>query len=299
MINYHSCPSCGSGNIRQQLEVKDYTVSQQVFSIWKCCDCTLCFTQGVPGLAEIGPYYQSDNYISHTDTKEGIVNRLYHAVRKRTLQNKLRLIQRITGLQQGTLLDIGAGTGAFLHAMQQAGWQTNGVEPDPTAREYAKELYGLSLDNPDALSSMASARFDAITLWHVLEHVHDLHGYIENSKKLLKPGGKIIIAVPNYTSHDAAIYKNYWAAYDVPRHLYHFSPAAMRQLLDKHGLRIERVLPMWYDSFYVSMLSEKYKTGNNNYTKAIFNGFMSNIKAIFNRQKCSSLIYVIDKKEVR
>lgn len=297
MINYQSCPCCGSAHIQQQLNVKDHTVSQQFFSIWQCSDCTLRFTQSVPGLGEIGAYYQSDNYISHTDTKEGIINRLYHAVRKRTLQRKLQLIKRTTGRQQGVIVDIGAGTGAFLHTMQQARWQVQGIEPDENTRQRAKELYGLSLDNPDKLNTLASSHFDAVTMWHVLEHVHDLHGYIENIKRIVKPGGKIIIAVPNYTSYDATVYKNNWAAYDVPRHLYHFSPTAMQQLLKKHNLTLKDTLPMWYDSFYVSMLSEQYKTGRSNHAKAIFNGLISNLKAAFNRKKCSSLIYIIDKKD--
>lgn len=297
MINYQSCPSCGSAHIASTLNVKDHTVSQQTFAVWECRDCTLRFTQGVPGPDEIGAYYQSENYISHTDTKEGIVNRLYHAVRKRTLQQKLQLIKRTTGLQQGTILDIGAGTGAFLHTMQQAGWKTQGIEPDANARQRAAELYGLSLDSPDQLPALPAAHFDAVTMWHVLEHVHDLHGYIDNCKRILKPGAKLIIAVPNYTSYDAAVYKENWAAYDVPRHLYHFSPCAMRLLLEKHGLQLKTVKPMWYDSFYVSMLSEQYRAGHADHISAVFNGFMSNIKAIFNRQQCSSLIYIIGKED--
>lgn len=272
-------------------------VSQQTFPVWECSDCTLRFTQDIPGPEAIGAYYQSADYISHTDTKKGLINRLYHAVRKRTLRGKLQLIKRVSSRQQGILLDIGAGTGAFLHTMQKAGWEIQGVEPDETTRSRAKERYGLTLQSPENLSLSAAAHFDVVTLWHVLEHVHDLQGYLQNIKRVVKPGGKIVIAVPNYTSCDAAIYQENWAAYDVPRHLSHFSPAAMRILLERHGLTIKDILPMWYDSFYVSMLSEQYKNGRPGYIKAIFNGFLSNLKAIFDRQKCSSLIYVIDKKD--
>ena len=295
MINYQSCPCCGSTHIQQRLNVNDYTVSRQIFAVWDCSGCTLRFTQGVPEPAEIGAYYQSDNYISHTDTKQGIINRLYHAVRKRTLRNKQKLIERVTGLQQGRLLDIGAGTGAFLHTMQQTGWQIQGIEPDAAARQRAEELYALSLDSPEQLDTLPSSFFDAVTLWHVLEHVHDIHGYIEHIKRVVKPGGKVVIAVPNYTSYDATIYGQYWAAYDVPRHLYHFSPLSMQRLLEKHRLSLKDTLPMWYDSFYVSMLSEQYQTGRSHHMKAVLNGCISNLKAIFNRKKCSSLIYIIDK----
>lgn len=298
MINYQSCPGCGSAHIQQQLNVKDHTVSGEIFAVWQCHDCTLRFTQGIPGLTAIGAYYQSDNYISHTDTKEGIINRLYHAVRKKTLQSKLKLIKAVTGLQKGAIADIGAGTGAFLHTLQQAGWNIQGIEPDATARQRAGELYGLSLDGPDQLSALATGHFDAVTMWHVLEHVHDLHGYIDTVKRIVKPGGKIIIAVPNYTSYDAKVYKEHWAAYDVPRHLYHFSPGAMEQLMEKHDLVLKDIRPMWYDSFYVSMLSEQYKTGRPGPVSAVFNGLISNISAIFNRRKCSSLIYIAAKKNV-
>ena len=137
--------------------------------------------------------------------------------------------------------------------------------------------------------------FDAITLWHVLEHVHDLQGYITKLKLLLKENGKLFIAVPNYTSNDAVIYKEFWAAYDVPRHLYHFSPQSMKMLIEKHGMRIEQYKPMWYDSFYVSMLSSKYKNGKTNLTASFFNGLRSNSKAIGNVERCSSVVYIIKK----
>lgn len=292
MILYDSCPVCGSKNILPALTVKDYTVSHEFFEIWECRHCTLRFTQNVPEEEEITSYYQSHNYISHSNTSEGLINNLYHKVRKRTLIQKKNLVKKLTRIKRGTILDIGSGTGAFLNTMQKASWKVNGLEPDTNARKKALELYNLKLDSSEKLYSLTPGSFDAITMWHVLEHVHDLHAYINQIKNLLKPGGKIFIAVPNHTCYDEEIYREFWAAYDVPRHLYHFSPASIKELLSLHGLHVEKMKPMWYDSFYVSMLSEKYKTGRSNPLKAFFNGLLSNGQALVNVEKCSSVIYV-------
>lgn len=295
MIHYTHCPVCNSEKIAPQLTAEDFTVSHQQFSVWHCSNCTLRFTQDVPAQDAIGPYYQSDSYISHSDTKKGLVNTLYHLVRKRTLNGKRKMVIAETGMSRGAILDIGCGTGAFLHTMKIAGWEITGLEPDDTARKKAAELYGLQPEGPDKLFQLQPASYNAITMWHVLEHVHQLHDYIKQLAALVAPKGKIIIAVPNYTSKDAEMYQEFWAAYDVPRHLYHFSPASMRQLISSYGLTVKKVKPMWFDSFYVSMLSEQYKTGKGNIVKAFFNGFISNCKAFTDKERCSSVIYIIEK----
>ena len=296
MIVYNSCPNCGAKNIFHALDAKDYTVSGEQFEIWECKNCTQRFTQNIPGAERIGRYYQSENYISHSDTSKGFVNSLYHKVRKRTLVQKRKLIEKYTQKKSGNFLDVGAGTGAFLNTMKKAGWVCTGIEPDLSARKRALELYQVNLKESNYFFSLPAESFDAITLWHVLEHVHELHQYVEQLKNLLTTGGKLFIAVPNYTSKDAKIYKQYWAAYDVPRHLYHFSPDAMKTLLNAHGLKIETIKPMWYDSVYVSMLSEKYKTGKSNPAKAFINGMASNLETVFHKSKCSSLIYIASRK---
>jgi 2-polyprenyl-3-methyl-5-hydroxy-6-metoxy-1,4-benzoquinol methylase len=296
IITRNACPVCNSATISNQLRAEDYTVSHQQFEIWECANCSLRFTQNVPDLLAVTDFYQSDNYISHTDTDKGIINKLYHLVRKTTLKRKLHLIEQTTGIQKGTLLDIGAGSGAFAHTMQQAGWGVTGLEPDAATRQRAAALYNLELQDTGALFQLPAPGFDAITLWHVLEHVHELHAYIEQIKLLLKEKGRALIAVPNYTSYDAQTYRQYWAAYDVPRHLYHFSPAAVKNLLKQHGLQLLAIKPMWFDSFYISMLSEQYKNGKNNFIKAVWTGMLSNLTALFNKERCSSVIYVIGKQ---
>jgi cyclopropane fatty-acyl-phospholipid synthase-like methyltransferase len=240
-------------------------------------------------------YYQSENYISHTNTSKGLVNRIYQWVRKRTLKQKASLILRATGLPHGNLLDMGSGVGAFVREMSDRGWKVTGLEPDPLARNAAMKFFHSELRDVNTFYQLEAANFDAITLWHVLEHVHELHAYMDQLKNLLSASGKIFIAVPNYTSADARKYKEYWAAYDVPRHLYHFSPLSMKLLVEKHGLVLKETLPMWFDSYYISLLSSKYKNGKTNWPGAMLAGWKSNRKAKEDATKCSSLIYIIEK----
>lgn len=284
-----------TGAAREVFSAKDNTVSHKMFAVWECSACTARFTQDVPGQDAIGVYYAAESYISHTDTKEGFINKAYHAVRKRTLASKRNLVQKQTGLDKGNILDVGSGTGAFLHTMKTAGWQVTGLEPDAAARAKAASLYQVNAIPSAALFDLVPGSYDAITMWHVLEHVHQLHEYVEQLKNLLSQNGKLFIAVPNYTSKDAQVYKAHWAAYDVPRHLYHFSPHSMEILMKMHGLQVNKIKPMWFDSFYVSMLSEQYKNGKGNMISACWNGMLSNLKTIFNRERCSSVIYIISK----
>lgn len=296
VLHYSNCPSCRCENIKPVMSAMDHTVSHETFAVWECERCGLRFTQDVPDEGSIGPYYRSDSYISHSNTKKGFVNNLYHMVRRETLAEKYRLVASATRLKQGKLLDIGAGTGAFVAYMQGCGWEVTGLEPDASARGVAWTDNQVQLLDAGQLFSLPQEGFDAITLWHVLEHVHDLHGYMEQLKKLIRRSGRIFIAVPNYTSYDARVYKENWAAYDVPRHLYHFSPAALQTLVVGHGLQLLGSQPMWYDSFYISMLSEKYRdAGRGNMVRAGLTGLVSNVKAFVNKSRCSSLIYVISK----
>lgn len=293
MHSYDQCPVCLSTNFREVLQAKDHTVSKKDFSISHCDNCSFRFTNPVPGQNDIGPYYQSDEYISHSDTSKGIINKAYQIVRKRTLKQKRNIIKRFTGKPAGSLLDIGAGTGAFLNTMKTANWQVKGIEPDETARSKAKEVWNIDLNPATDFYDLEEGKYDAITMWHVLEHVHELEAYLEKIFKLLKKNGKYIVAVPNYTSHDAAKYKEFWAAYDVPRHLYHFSPDALQHLVERKGFKLVDIKRMPYDSFYVSMLSEKIKNGS--MIRGVWNGFCSWIVSWGKKSRCSSIIYLIEK----
>lgn len=289
------CPLCGNSQISSTLSVKDYSISQETFQLKNCNSCNFLFTTPIPDQDKIGRYYASDVYISHTDSNKGVIEQLYQLVRKRTLAGKRKLIASLSYREKGSILDYGCGTGAFLNEMKLNGWEAHGIEPDAGARAKAEQLIGGVVGLPSDLSSLATQSYDVISMWHVLEHVHDLNGTIQEIKRLLKPEGKLFVAVPNHQSFDAQHYGAFWAAYDVPRHLHHFSPDTMKSLMERNGLKIVAKKGMWFDSFYVSMLSEKYKAGKINYLKAFCIGLFSNVVACLKVEKCSSLIYVISK----
>lgn len=287
------CPVCSTGSPVKIFQVKDYSVSGEMFDVLECKNCGLRVTYPVPGIDRIRNYYQSEDYISHHNASKGIVNSLYRLVRKFTVRKKRQLIKKISGKEHGLLLDVGSGTGFFPAEMIKAGWVTTGLEPDEQARVAALSLNRIELLPSENLYQLPEKTFDVITLWHVLEHVHDLYGYMQQFKKLMKPDGLLLIAVPNFSSHDASVYGNFWAAYDVPRHLYHFNPAAMKVLAERSGLIVHNIKPMWFDSFYVSLLSSRYRYGSVKWISAVHTAILSNMKARKEISKCSSLIYVL------
>lgn len=289
------CPVCNHPKTFFALQVKDFSVSGEYFNIRECRQCSARFTHQAPSSEKIGIYYESEDYISHSNTRKGIVNNLYHSVRHHTLSIKFRQIEKSTGIKKGHHLDIGAGTGAFVQYMNQHGWKSQGIEPDPKARELAVKYHQTHLSPAASFETLLPESFDAVSMWHVLEHVHDLYPYLHQIKNILKSRGIAFIAVPNYTSFDATKYGAFWAAYDVPRHLYHFSPTSMKWLLAEAGFQMLEMIPMWYDSFYISLLSEKYKNGHSSLPKGFINGALSDIKALVNKEKCSSLIYAARK----
>lgn len=297
MKEVNACLICGSTKFGPFLVCKDYTVSKQDFKIQQCTSCGFRFTSPRPEDSELGKYYKSEEYVSHSDTKKGLINKLYHWVRTYTLVKKLQLVMRYAG-KQGTILDYGCGTGAFIGLCKKSKWNAYGIEPDDQARQIAKSQHGIEAfpDIQSAEAALAGVKFNAITMWHVLEHVSDVSGLFDFINAHMNANGALIIAVPNCSSHDAKFYKEHWAAYDVPRHLYHFTPKDMIALVQAKGFKHEQTLPMIFDSFYVSMLSEKYKKGKISYISAFWRGLVSNLKANKTGQEFSSQIYVFKKK---
>jgi len=293
METINKCIICNSERLKPFIACKDFTVSKSVFQIVECEGCKFKFTSPRPSPNEIGTYYKSEEYVSHSDTKKGLIHRLYHFVRTYTLIKKLQLIMRFS-VKKGKLFDYGCGTGAFLSFCKKNGWDTFGFEPDDDARKIALS-HGVDVKN-DYHSFNESLSCDVFSMWHVLEHVHDLDSLFLFINKHLKQNGLLVIAVPNHTSFDAKMYKEFWAAYDVPRHLYHFSPENIKTLIEKQGFKMIKIMPMIFDSFYVSMLSEKYKSGKINYLMAFFTGLRSNIKAVNSQTEYSSQIYLFKKQ---
>lgn len=291
METLKACPACHHPEADFFLRCTDYTVSKEEFQLQSCPNCDLLYTNPRPDAAAIWPYYKADTYVSHTDADApGLINQLYRQVRKITLGQKAGLVARYARGKK--LLDIGAGTGAFAAHMQQYGWKVKAIEPDPDARKQA-EKRGLEVDNEAAINQIFG--MDVVTMWHVLEHVHELEARVQQLYTLLNPGGVAIIAVPNPNSWDAQHFGRYWAAYDVPRHLYHFRPKSIRRLFESQGFRSEKTHWMPFDPFYIALLSEQYRLGKPNYLSGGFKGLWSWLISLLTPDRCSSQIYVFRK----
>lgn len=269
---------------------KDHLVSGEEFQIEKTTVPGILRTNPTPSQDEIGRYYDSESYISHTDSKASLVDKLYHIAKEYSIKKKYKTILQYKK-QTKTLLDIGSGTGDFLNSAQHYGISSTGTEPNEQARKRSIEKGNTVVQDLDQIKDQT---FDVITLWHVLEHVHNPNTYLQKIDSLLNQNGLLLIAVPNYKSYDSIYYKENWAAYDVPRHLWHFSKSGMKQLLKEHNFEIKKYNALPFDSFYVSLLSEKIKTGNKNLIKAFYTGMKSNLKAIHSGEY-SSILYIVTK----
>jgi 2-polyprenyl-3-methyl-5-hydroxy-6-metoxy-1,4-benzoquinol methylase len=272
--------------------VKDHSITKEVFGLIKCSHCGLIITSPRPAADQIGKYYASVDYISHSGKSKTLFDKIYLTARNITLRWKYKLIKDYFP-QPGNILDIGCGTGEFLNFMKKKKWTVTGLEPNESARQKANQLLESTVSKD--LFEIPEKHVEVITLWHVLEHVHDLNNTLQKLKKIMSSNGIIIIAVPNPNSHDSIHYENNWAGYDVPRHLWHFTQNTMITLLNKNGLKVVEVRPMKLDSFYVSLLSEGYKYPDVpkliTATKAFIEGILSNFNARKNKEY-SSLIYI-------
>jgi len=275
-------------NLQPFLSCKDHTVSDEVYQVMINNEYDMLVTSPVP--ENVADYYKSEDYISHTDSKKSLLDKAYQVVKNITLKRKLKLINSFETSSKN-ILDVGAGTGDFLKVCKSSSWKVSGIEPSLNARKIA---YKKGVNLQENLSEFKNTNFDVITLWHVLEHVENLSEYILALHSLLADDGRLIIAVPNFKSDDANYYKEFWAAFDVPRHLWHFSQISISKLFSEVHMVVEKTIPMKFDGYYVSLLSEKYKSGKMNPLKSFYRGFVSNFKAR-STNEYSSLIYVLKK----
>jgi len=293
-IHYDDCPLCRSDAISLELIVKDHSITGETFALWRCAACDFLFTQDPPAPLQAGRYYEGEEYISHSDNQKGIVNKLYHRARDFMLGQKHRLVERKAPGKR--LLDYGTGTGYFTDYMVRQGYAAEGVEIDEKARAYGSEKFGIKISAPESLfHDFTAESFDAITLWHVLEHLYDPGRYLKRFLELLSDRGVLIIAVPNHKSKDAAAFGAEWAAYDVPRHLWHFSPATMRRMVGQAGFRVTETRHMPLDPFYVSIMSQKYQSGGNGLVGGALQGLRSFANSWSEEELGSSVIYVCEK----
>ncbi|MEX0360002.1 MAG: class I SAM-dependent methyltransferase [Allomuricauda sp.] len=272
------------------LKTKDYSVSNEEFDLLYDAELDMLVTQPQP--EDLFRYYESEAYISHTDAKTSVVDKLYQLVKRFNLGKKIQIAEN-QNVRSKNLLDFGAGTGDFLATAKERGFEVYGVEPNPKARDRAKQK-GIELS--ESLSNFKGSKYGVITLWHVLEHLPNLDGQLKELKELLEEDGLLVVAVPNYKSFDAKHYKSHWAAYDVPRHLWHFSRTSISKLFERHQMEVIQTHPMIFDSFYVSLLSEKYKGNKFYFFKAFAIGLWSNMSAWFSKEY-SSVIYLIKRRQ--
>jgi SAM-dependent methyltransferase len=292
LMKIDTCPVCKSnGSFKNYISALDYLITKEEFKVVQCPECSFIFTNPRPDDQSLGHYYKSDNYDSHKTENTSLKDFLYKKVRNYSTSKKLTLINKIT--KGKSLLDIGCGAGFFINYCHQNQWKVEGMEPNLEALPYTPPTIKIH----SHLNTIKENTFDIITMWHSLEHISSLDQVVETAKRSLKKDGKLLIAVPNINSYDYSIYKEYWAALDVPRHLYHFTQESVGILMKRHGLQVVRTEPLVFDSYYVSLLSEQYKTGRMNYAKAFINGLKSNNWAKKNNKNYSSILYIISKDE--
>jgi len=295
MLNHNKCPLCGSGDIILLYECTDYLVSRERFPVYRCRSCTFIFTNNIPEEKEAARYYQSEEYISHSDNNNGLINSIYQYVRRWMLSSKLRMLKKESGLVKASVLDIGSGSGYFPAYLINKGWECQGIEISKEARHYAGERNNIGLKPPEDINNFENNSIDIVTMWHTLEHFYQPGEYLGSSYRILRDKGLLVIALPNHQSYDARKYREEWAAWDVPRHLWHHNIDTIKLLCDKYGFKLKSIYRLPFDAYYVSALTEKNKKSSIPLIKGFTTGFISWISSILIKRNTSSLVYIFRK----
>lgn len=294
-----NCPICERNEFEPKYSLKDFRITQEPFELKRCTSCSFILTDTPPNAANISSYYESEEYLEHSNKSEGLFSKIYGLVRDFMFGYKYRIIRKVA---KGThLLDIGAASGQFINFMKNKNYRVEGIELSDKAREYAKSNFGLNIRNADELyNGEDSTKYDLITMWHVLEHLYDLNKVVSRLHDILSEDGVLVIAVPNSDSFDARTYQKYWAAWDVPRHLWHFQPNCFEQLFSKHGFELRKMKMLPFDPLFNALLSERYRHGDSiiNIFRAGIIGFLAFLSGLFDVRKASSVVYILNKKDV-
>lgn len=293
MAEISSCLVCKGTDLEVLFVVRDCLVTGDLFNVKKCMTCGFVFTSDPPDEKDISGYYKSEDYISHSDKKSNIADHAYHFARSIMLRKKYRLIRKVCEIKTGSIVDIGSGTGYFAHYMKKKGWNVTGIEINDPARSFSAEKFGIRVADPSAISGIPDVSVDCITFWHVLEHLYDPVKWMSEVKRILRKNGKCIIALPNVTSADAEWFGSSWAALDVPRHLWHFSPSTLVRFIESNGLSCKMIKSMPLDIFYISTLSYRYKAFRTPLIRGVITGMMLSLVNLFRKNRASSLIYII------
>ena len=294
LSKFHSCPLCDSTHIALFCACRDFLTRRGDFTIFSCDDCGFRFTNPYPSADDIHVFYESDDYTPTTNTTRGVLNKGYHLARRVMLRAKLRLVRRLSQRATGVLLDIGCGTGEFLATMKQGGWEVQGVEPFDAARASAVARFNVPVADLAGQVLLPCHAYDVVTLWHVLEHAHDIHQSMSEISRLLKPGGLVLIGIPNCASWDAEFYGKHWAAYDTPRHLHHFTPDTLRRLAERHGFRVTAMRPLLFDPVYIPLLTEKERA-DKNLLRGAYAATRSLAASLLNPARCPAIAYALKK----
>jgi len=296
-IEFSSCIVCGATSFTDELVVTDWLVSNEDFLVKECNACSFRFTSNPPAAEHAGPYYETEEYVEHSDNAEGLINVVYHKARTWMLKYKLRLIRKHSDGKR--LLDLGSGSGYFLNSMKNNGYDVNGVEISDKAVALCQNKFRIKAYSPtEFLANEIPGEFDVATMWHVFEHVYSYNEYFDMLHKKLTKNGTLIIAMPNYYCLEEKTYKKYWNGYDTPRHIWHFTPSTFPRFAKDRGFEMVKMTSLPLDMFYNSMISASYKKSFTFLPITVFVGLCSLMLSIFSFKRTSSVVYVMKKVEL-
>ena len=295
--DFEPCPLCGASEQIPYANCTDFTVSKESFTLMRCQSCGVVYTLDPPSEEQMCRYDKLNLKLKLGDSPTGLTSRLYYHVRSRMLRKKARIVESQAYRTSGSLLNYGAKTGFFSHKMERRGWKVTSVEKYHEERLFSLEMFHhRMIDVPD-MALLQAGTFDVITMWHVFEHSHHPNELLDRFYELLRPGGILVMACPNIRSTDAMHYGPYWAAYDVPRHLWHFNPNSITGLAYRHGFTLMHHEKMPYDRFYISILSERHLRHRMAFLRGMLQGLRSWRISITKRGRSSSLVYVFRKRQ--